>query len=155
MVFQNSTRLTLDTGLIHALTLPPLCTSISGVLRAEILVLSSQAEWLQTGRAGPICWSSLLCRTSVLFLLFDINNRLLFDSAQFCQMRALLEMIKMGNMNTRGGVDTKSCHLYNRIPLWSTWCWRYVSMVMFEAKICFCIGLCYCVYFHPIRVARL
>lgn len=32
---------------------PPSCTSISGVLRAEISVPSSRAEWLQTGRTGP------------------------------------------------------------------------------------------------------
>lgn len=47
----------------NTLHLPPLCTSTSGLLRGEVLVPSSQAEWLQTGRTGPsaevvccCCW---------------------------------------------------------------------------------------------------
>lgn len=110
----NFTRLTLDTGLYplvpsRTLTLPPLCTSVSGVLRAEILVLSSQAEWLQTGRAGPICWSSLLCRTLLLFLLFDINNLPAFWFSSALLNACFIRDDKNGQYEHTGGwVDTKS-----------------------------------------------
>lgn len=113
-VFEFS-RLTKDMAwVIHICTLnsaPPLCTSISGVLRAEILVPSSQAEWLQTGRTGPSAEvvSPLLLTVEewfwVLFLLSNINNSLLLSSVvNVC----FIDMIKWTICIYTQGVDTKS-----------------------------------------------
>lgn len=102
------------------LTLPPLCTSISGVLRAEILVPSSQAEWLQTGRTGPSAEVVLLLLLLLLLTTKDVSIfeccfcylTLITDcfSIQFSSVQCVLYWHdKTDNMDIHTqGVDTKS-----------------------------------------------
>lgn len=109
-------------------------------------------------KTQAICWSSLLLlltmedfwSSGVLFLLFNINNSLLFNSV--LSKMCFIDMIKWTIcVHTQGGWTQNHDHLYNLMQY--TTIGPFVKHMMlivclygnFEAKVCLCIGLYYTV----------
>lgn len=84
------------------LTRPPLCTSISGALRAAVWLPSSQVEWLQTGRTVPSAQVVLLLLTAedVSILSADLGFLVLFTACFSTQSDVCFIYMMNYNMQT-------------------------------------------------------